>query len=264
MKTLRFHYFMELRFSEPVWGHRFTLRCFPRSGRRQAIEDLETEIAPETPLSGGRDAFENICAYGRILQPHQRFSVTVRGTAHTGLAAGEEAGPDYQAARFKYQTEFTRPGPAVTAFHDGLALSGSGLERAMACMDALHRRFRYVSGATGVLTTAEQAMAQGRGVCQDYAHILLSLCRMEGIPCRYAAGLLPGEGESHAWTEIYEDGLWIALDPTHNCLAGEGYIQFSAGRDSGDCSINRGIFMGHARQFQSVRAWAGEEEEEPV
>lgn len=264
MRTLRFRYFMELRFSQPVWNHRFTLRCFPRSGRRQAVEDMDVRIDPETALTYGRDALGGVYAYGCAARPHRRFAVTVRGTAHTGLAGSEEACPPHQAARFKYHTPFTRPGPALTAFHDSLSLSGSNLERAESCMNALHSRFRYVSGATGVLTTAEQAMAQGRGVCQDYAHILLSLCRMEGIPCRYIAGLLPGEGESHAWTEIYEDGRWIALDPTHNCPAGEGYIQFSAGRDSAGCSINRGVFNGPARQFQTVQAWAGEGEEEPA
>lgn len=264
MKTLRFRYFMELRFSQPVQGHRFTLRCFPRSSRRQTIEDLDVGIFPEESFSSGRDSFGNVCIYGCAARPHQKFSVTVRGTAHTGLAPGEEAGPAYQAARFRYQTDLTRPGPVITAFHRGLTLSGSGLDRAVTCMDALYGCFRYVSGSTGICTTAEQAMAQGRGVCQDYAQILLSLCRLEGIPCRYIAGLLPGEGESHAWTEVYESGQWIALDPTHNCPAKEGYIQFSAGRDSGDCSINRGIFLGQARQFQTVRAWAGEGEEEPI
>lgn len=211
-------------------------------------------------LSQGRDSFGNVCVYGCAVQPHQRFSVEVTGTAHTGLAPDEEGGSSHQAARFKYQTDLTRPGPAISAFWLELTRNGTPLEKATAWMDALYGRFRYVAGTTGIYTTAEQAIAQGMGVCQDYAHILISLCRMDGIPCRYVAGLLPGEGESHAWMELYHEGRWIALDPTHNRLAGEGYIQFSAGRDSADCSINRGVFLGQARQFQTVRAWAGEEE----
>jgi len=258
MKTLRFRYFMELRFSEPVREHRFTLKCFPQSNRLQKIREMEVQIIPEESLSHGRDSFGNACIYGFVTQPHQRFSVEVTGLAETGLASSEEAGEAHRTARFKYQTKLTRPGPAITAFHDGLELGGSSLDRAAACMDALYGRFRYVSGSTGIYTTAEQAMAQGIGVCQDYAQILLSLCRMEGIPCRYVAGLLPGEGESHAWTEIYDSGRWVALDPTHNRLAEEGYIQFSAGRDSRDCSINRGVFTGSARQYQTIQAWAKE------
>lgn len=258
MRTLRFRYFMELRFSEPVWEHRFTLKCFPRSGRRQTIEGLEIRITPEESLTWGKDSFGNLCIYGYAVQPHQRFSVEVTGTAQTGLILSEEAGEAHQAARFKYQTGLTRPGPAIRALHGALTLGGTNLERATACMDALYCRFRYVAGTTGIYTTAEQAMSQGMGVCQDYAHILLSLCRLEGIPCRYVAGLLPGEGESHAWIEIYDSGRWIALDPTHDRQAAEGYIQFSVGRDSADCSINRGVFTGQARQHQTVHAWAGE------
>lgn len=262
MRSLRFRYFMELRFSQPVWEHRFTLKCFPKSSQRQTVQDLDIHITPEESLSRGEDSSGNLCVCGCVVQPHERFSVEVRGTALTGLASGEAAGAAHRTARFKYHTPLTAPGPAITALHSGLSLYGSGLDRALACMHALYGRFRYVSGATGVRTTAEQALAQGIGVCQDYAHILLSLCRLEGIPCRYAAGLLPGEGESHAWVDVYHDGQWVALDPTHDRLAGEGYIQFSAGRDSTDCSINRGIFQGQARQFQTIQAWVGEEENE--
>jgi len=261
MKTLRFRYFMELRFSDPVQNHRFTLKCFPQSDRRQKIKELDIQIMPKESLSHGRDSFGNACVYGYATEPHQCFSVEVTGTAETGLASSEEAGEAHHTARFKYQTGLTRPGPAITAFHAGLELGGSNLERAAACMNALYARFRYVAGSTGIYTTAEQAMAQGMGVCQDYAHILLSLCRLEGIPCRYIAGLLPGEGESHAWMEVYDGGRWVALDPTHNRLAEEGYIQFSAGRDSGDCSINRGVFIGQARQYQTIQAWVRESEE---
>lgn len=262
MKPLRFRYCMELRFSQPVQEHRFTLRCFPQSSRRQEISGLNVKIVPEEPLSRGRDSFGNVCVWGCAARPHRLFSVEVTGRARTGLAPREEAGPPHQTALFRYHTALTRPGPALTAFRGGLLLpaGGSALERARACMDALFGRFRYVSGATGVCTTAEQAMAQGAGVCQDYAHILLSLCRMEGIPCRYVAGLLPGEGESHAWVEICDGGYWTALDPTHNRPAGEGYIRFSAGRDSAGCSISRGIFLGRARQFQTVQAWVKEED----
>lgn len=260
MRPLRFRYTMELHFSQPVREHRFTLRCLPQSGRRQNIRELNLQIMPKESLSNGRDSFGNAYVYGCVAQPHLCFSVEVTGKAETGLAPSEEAGEAYHAARFKYPTALTRPGPAITAFHGRLMLKGSHLERAAACMDALYHRFRYVAGSTGIYTTAEQAMAQGMGVCQDYAHILLSLCRLEGIPCRYVAGLLPGEGESHAWIEVYDRGCWVALDPTHNRLAEEGYIHFSAGRDSGDCPINRGLFLGQARQFQKIHASVEEEE----
>lgn len=102
------------------------------------------------------------------------------------------------------------------------------------------------------LTTAEQAMALGQGVCQDYAHILLSLCRMEQIPCRYAVGMLLGEGLSHAWVEIADGERWYALDPTNRLLVDDQHIKISAGRDYTDCTINQGLFVGRTRQTQQA------------
>ena len=95
-------------------------------------------------------------------------------------------------------------------------------------------------------------MALGKGVCQDYSHILLSLCRMEGIPCRYVVGMLIGEGASHAWVEICSEGRWIALDPTNNLVVDDQHIKISAGRDYQDCIINQGIFTGQTRQTQQI------------
>lgn len=91
----------------------------------------------------------------------------------------------------------------------------------------------------------------GCGVCQDYAHILTALCRAAGIAARYAAGMMTGEGASHAWTEVWDGQFWHGLDPTHNCLVDERYIKLSHGRDFMDAAVDRGCFLGTAssRQF---------------
>ena len=95
-------------------------------------------------------------------------------------------------------------------------------------------------------------MALGMGVCQDYSHILLSLCRMERIPARYVVGLLMGEGLSHAWVEVCSGGRWIALDPTNNLVVDDQHIKISSGRDYKDCMINQGLFVGRTTQRQDV------------
>ena len=86
----------------------------------------------------------------------------------------------------------------------------------------------------------------------DYAHILLSLCRMEGIPARYVVGMLTGEGASHAWVEIYDNRKWYALDPTNMLIVQDEHIKISSGRDSQDCRMNHGIMVGNAFQTQEV------------
>lgn len=119
-------------------------------------------------------------------------------------------------------------------------------------MHRLYREFSYVPGSTHVGTTAEEALAGGKGVCQDYAQILIALCRMAGYPARYVVGLLPGEGATHAWAEVWQDGRWLGLDPTHDCAADERYIKLSHGRDFTDCSVDRGCFKGGAGQRQKI------------
>lgn len=83
-------------------------------------------------------------------------------------------------------------------------------------MDEVFKAFVYTPGSTTIRTTAEQALAQRSGVCQDYAHVMLAVCRHCGLAARYIAGLLGGEGATHAWVEIYHNGRWIGFDPTHN------------------------------------------------
>ena len=91
-------------------------------------------------------------------------------------------------------------------------------------------------------------------MCQDYAHILLALCRMEHIPARYVAGLMDGEGATHAWCEVWHDGVWYPIDPTHDCPALIGYLSLAHGRDFSDCALDCGVWYGCAEQAQTVAA----------
>lgn len=266
MKELHFEYRMKLSFDSPVEKHRFTLKCVPRSDTRQQILTLQTSVHPKEFLSSSLDSFGNYCIYGYSEGKHDYFGVTVSGTARTGLADLEPAGEDYQIGLFKYQTACTYPGPAVRTFFDQVSAGdkASNLERALRFMDALYERFVYQPGATVIGTTAEQALSLGCGVCQDYSHILLSLCRLARIPCRYVVGMLMGEGLSHAWVEIFDGGSWLALDPTNHLIVGDQHIKISSGRDYRDCMINQGIFVGRAAQRQEISVRVTEEETERI
>ena len=110
----------------------------------------------------------------------------------------------------------------------------------------------YESGATDVTTTAAQAWASGRGVCQDFTHTTLSLLRAAHIPARYVSGYLHTEepavgrtvvGESHAWVE-YWDGTWLALDPTNDRAVGSAHVIVARGRDYADVPPLKGIYAG--------------------
>ncbi|MCC8067305.1 MAG: transglutaminase family protein [Clostridiales bacterium] len=331
MKELLFEYDMNLEFSPPVEEHRFTLKCIPQTDERQLIKQLDVEVYPKEFLSADEDSFGNYSIYGYTKGKHDRFFARVRGQAQTGLAPYLTAKEEHQIGLFKYQTDYTRPGPAIRAFADtfadaaaeyetfrrnnnlctpesiaadrlttntndltvdpahspaqqmignapsfqSAAACGEHLQNASRCsprhyndpdtlcqdpvlhfvltmMRALHDRFSYVQGVTDVQTTAEEAMALGKGVCQDYSHILLSLCRMHRIPCRYVVGMLIGEGLSHAWVEVCSNGRWYAFDPTNNLIVDDAHIKISAGRDYHDCIVSQGVFVGRTTQTQTV------------
>jgi len=116
--------------------------------------------------------------------------------------------------------------------------------------DWVHNALSYEHGATGIHTTAAQALALGRGVCQDYAHLMLALCRLCGLPARYVSGHLLGEGGTHAWVEILvpapelpSEALALALDPTHDCETDLHYITVAVGRDYYDVAPTSGTFQ---------------------
>jgi transglutaminase-like putative cysteine protease len=117
---------------------------------------------------------------------------------------------------------------------------------------AVYDTIEYTQGTTDINTTASDALKLGKGVCQDFAHLLISLCRLKGIPSRYVTGFMEGEGHTHAWVEYYDSGYWKAADPTQRKLVETGYIKLSHGRDYEDCSIERGVFSGRAEQNLEV------------
>lgn len=264
MKEMHFLYEMTLFFNPPVEQHRFTLKCVPRSNSRQEITDLVVDVFPKEFLATDEDSFGNHCIYGSSEGSHDHLSVRVEGNAKTGLAPWEPAKAEHCLGMYKYQSPYTKPGPAILEFAEQFSFTPdmSVYDRALAYMQRLHETFSYVQGVTDVYTTAEEAMELGEGVCQDYSHILLSLCRMEHIPSRYVVGMLMGEGLSHAWVEICCNGDWIALDPTNNLVVDDQHIRISVGRDYSDCTINQGLFVGKTTQTQEALVLVEEREKQ--
>ena len=213
------------------------------------------------PYTFGRDGFGNATIEGTVHDGHTSFSVSVQGAVEVPSEDPEAPVPECLAEGddgmvFKYHTSRTVPGPAIEGFLSSAPeCDCDDLSRAVGLMHRLHFRFVYEKGVTGPETTAEEAMAVGRGVCQDYAQIMLSLLRCSGIPCRYVVGFTVGEGESHAWVEVLHGGTWYGLDPTGNTFVGPRHIKVSHGRDYDDCRINRGVFFGAHSASQLVHAY---------
>lgn len=241
-------------FDTPVTGHYYSLRCLPKMLPAQQVESCEYAISPANKVVKSLDSFENELLSGSILEPHNCFSVKMKAIVSTKNLLNPEKRQYHQLGMYRYTSELTRAGARIHALHRNLPerADKSDWERTTEILLILWESFRYLRGSTGINTTAEEAFAQGCGVCQDYAHILLALCRKEGMTARYVAGAIPGEGQTHAWIEVWQEGKWKGFDPTNRKETDEEYISFAYGRDALDCGINRGIFLGNARQMQNV------------
>ena len=113
----------------------------------------------------------------------------------------------------------------------------------------------YEFGPTSVRTTAAQAWSLGRGVCQDMAHVMIAMCRSQGIAARYVSGHLLGEGASHAWVEARDPrtGRTVAYDPTHARSTDLRYVTVAVGRDYRDVAPTAGSYLGGPPGTMSVR-----------
>lgn len=250
MKKLRFLYRMQLWFDRPVIDHYFVLRFVPQSDSVQKITVDSRSVEPAASLGEQTDGFRNHMFVGDMREQHSHFSYEVCGTAEVDP---DRRMPEQLHPVFRCESPLTKADEGLRDFYKKICPSETcGVQRAVSLMHSLYAHFRYVPGSTNVRTTAADAWQKGTGVCQDYAHILITLCRLDGIPARYVAGMMLGEGASHAWAEVYVDGMWTALDPANDCLVTEDYIKIAHGRDYSDCAVDRGVFKGNALQTQNV------------
>jgi len=151
-------------------------------------------------------------------------------------------------------TPLTAADASIDRAADDLAESAEwGLPLADRINDWVYQSMTYKGGLTGVRTTASEALAQGSGVCQDYAHVMLAVARACGLPSRYVSGHLLGEGGSHAWVEVVlptKDGTGDAIastfDPTHASRGGLNYVTIAVGADYSDVAPTSGTYLSAA------------------
>lgn len=257
MKRLEFKFSTKVEFSNPVYGHSFVLRCVPASDARQRVE-ASLALDPPAQVFWQRDAFGNVLAAGDIQPDHSSFSYEVSGHA---AVDGSVLLAQEPHAMYRYPGQLSIPSPEMLAFADAHGFAGGkavelpggeAVARVRELAHIVNEALEYTPGATHVSTSAATAFAQGSGVCQDYAQIMVSILRYWGVPARYASGLTLGEGATHAWVEANIDGAWHGFDPTRDRCVDDDYLVLARGRDWADCPIERGVFLGAADQLQTV------------
>ena len=265
------------------------LHLSPRDGPHQVCRSRKITLTPEpSTRREDVDAFGNVVTRLEYDMPHDRLDVlaelTVEVTAPQQWPARAShpwetvrdamlysaqplAGEYLDACRFRMESSYVRVKQIFTDY--GAECFGEQcplLEAAEALMRKLHREFSYEPGTTDISTSVLEAFEARRGVCQDFAHIMLACLRSRGLAARYVSGYLRtiplpgakasllGADASHAWVSVFCPPLgWIDLDPTNDVRVASDHIVVAWGRDFGDVSPLRGVIVGSRGHRLSVR-----------
>ena len=255
MKNFRVEYRLRLTTDHEINHHFFSLRCLPKTEARQAAQHTRIRINADY-FSYSEDCFGNRFIYGYKDAPSQVLDLYMESQVKVDYLQYDF--DDRLKSVFKLPTHQTQIGANLEEFAAICArkteLLPNDYEKCLAVSKFVHEAMQYEKGATDIKTTADEAFGLHRGVCQDYAQIMLAVLRFLGISARYVAGAMEGEKLTHAWVEAFAGGRWYGFDPTNDLLVNDQYIVFSRGRDYRDCLVNKGIFYSpiSAAQKQEV------------
>lgn len=249
-------------------------RLCPISDPLQRCASFEIRVRPNVKVITRRDFFLNRVDYFDVMEPHESLEIEstavvetraeMRGEVPEGLSLKALDAPEVDVSVFDYQAEsqLIRTPAAVAAEARGvIGEAVTDLWRdAVALGRHVHGTFAYVPGATDSRTPVAEALAARRGVCQDFANVMIAMCRSRGIPARYVSGYfyngktVDSEIEaSHAWVEIFVPGYgWKGFDPTHDRESDPRYIKVAVGRDYADVRPVGGRFLGRGTQDMVV------------
>ncbi len=262
-----------LEYPNAIREHHIELRLAPRSDQFHLIHSCVIETEPEAILVGYTDYFGNRVDYFSVIPPHTRLVTRMRAEVETVRENPYDFTPVAPVEQMEWLADVMRREPRIHDFvlHRSsvtppvakLAEALSGIlprfDREQPVMHSLSELMAWIptvmeyrSGSTGVHADLAATVRHGGGVCQDFAHLFITIARSWGVPARYVMGYLdPGicagdeQLATHAWAEaLVPGGGWIGFDATHALLANDHYIAVAVGRDSYDAAPQRGSFKG--------------------
>ncbi len=198
-----------------------------------------------------RDCFGNVAHLVSVSESHGEIPISAKGSVETEDRAGFVRGLDEPAPPRVYRrvTPKTEPSDDVLDLVAGVKETDA-IDRMHGLMKAVGEKVAYEIGSTTAHTSAAEALRDGKGVCQDHAHVFISAARVMGLPARYVNGYFftdedePSEAH-HAWAEVWIDGLgWLGFDPANNVCPTDQYVRLACGLDSGYAAPIRGTRRG--------------------
>jgi transglutaminase-like putative cysteine protease len=273
------------RYAADVVHSHHLLHLVPRPATYQECLEHEISIEPAPQRRTDElDAFGNPMLRIEMAQPHRELAVTsqMQIVVHPRPVVPAETTEAWEkvrdsfsyrgawpsrdqldAARFRHESPHVRLKQAFTDYSAECFSVGRPI---LACAEALttllHTGITYAPGETDIRTSSTEVIETRRGVCQDFAHLMIACLRSRGLPARYVSGYLRtnppaaaekdtprlvGDGASHAWVAVWSPPYgWIEFDPTNGCYAGTDHVAVAWGRDFGDVSPLRGVILGGA------------------
>jgi transglutaminase-like putative cysteine protease len=248
-------------YASPVRESFNEVRLLPFSDEWQNVDDFLLKVLPAARLRHHHDFYSNTIHHFEIPEPHTTLlvesflCVTTRLRPQLSLQETPwpltrigEAAQESRVFDFLQESRYVDLSPAMWRLAlDATAGTTDTWQAAVALMKFIFTELKYVPSSTTVHTHAREVLRDKRGVCQDFAHVMLGLCRALKIPALYVSGYLATETASatHAWVEVLIPGVgWRALDPTHNRQTDETYVKIAVGRDYSDVPPVTGQYKG--------------------
>ncbi len=250
-------------YKSPVTASFNEARLTPRSDSRQNVILNRVETVPATRSYRYVDYWGTAVTAFDLHAPHTELEVTSSSVVETDVGEMPETDVSWEdlrspavADRFDEvltPTHYTPESKRIKRVGERIAKYHEPREAVTAAANWVHSELEYVPGTTGVHSSGLDAHREGKGVCQDFAHLTLILLRSMGIPARYVSGYLhPNrkaavdetiDGQSHAWVQAWTGGWWN-YDPTNDTDISEQYVSVGVGRDYADVSPLKGIYSG--------------------
>lgn len=250
-------------YKSPVTASFNEARLTPRSDTRQNVILNRIETVPATRSYRYVDYWGTAVTAFDLHAPHTELEVTSSSVVETDVGAMPKDDVSWEDLRSEAvidrfdevltPTDYTPESKRIARVGQRIARDHAPREAVTAAANWVHSELEYVPGTTGVHSSGLDAHREGKGVCQDFAHLSLILLRSMGIPARYVSGYLhPNkkakiddtiDGQSHAWVQAWTGGWWN-YDPTNDAAINEQYISVGVGRDYSDVSPLKGIYSG--------------------
>jgi len=283
MPIFKIHHITQYRYDRPIRESANQIKIYPSIFHSQETRKHELTISGNPLTNQFTDFWGNTTGLFMRNELHQDLTIDSKLIVNTNLVEDisfeKSSASDWNSIREKIVRDLLLLDcalPELIKSREELGVIVSSIRKESEnpylftrnCSEYIFSNFTYLKGITNIETTIDEILNHKSGVCQDFAHLLLQMLRLEGIPSRYVSGYIcpnrdgaRGAGATHAWVEVWlpETG-WKGIDPTNNIWVQDQHIALAVGRHFGDCTPIKGTFKGPAHQDLMVYVSVGYED----